>query len=133
MSKQYELKSKTFTIGALAINSDAIKTILWRLNHAIRIDSVYFGADTACAAADTNYNTISLTDITNVIAAIANGPAATGSTFAAGVPLVATTTPVAAYCELEAGDVLQIECVKTGNGLALAGFFVQINYYDIST
>jgi tRNA U34 5-carboxymethylaminomethyl modifying enzyme MnmG/GidA len=128
MSLSSELKTKVFRLGAVAIDSDAIKYPLWKLNRAIKISAVYLGVDTACAAADTNYNTFKLTDITNDIATIANGPVSGGTTFAAGVPQAMTV--VAAQAIRAADDQLQFEVVKTGNGLALAGAYIQIDYYE---
>ena len=126
--RQYEIKSKIFRLGAVAIDSDAIKYPLWTLTHAIKITAVKLGVTVACTAADTNYNTFALTDITNNIATIANGPVSGGTTFAAGVPQAMTL--VAAQAVRAAADVLQFEVVKTGNGLALAGAYIQIDYYD---
>jgi len=128
MSLSSETKTKVFRLGAVAIDSDAIKYPLWLLQRAIKITSVYLGVDTACAAADTNYNTFKLTDITNDIATIANGPVSGGTTFAAGVPQAMTL--VAAQAIRAAADQLQFEVVKTGNGLALAGAYIQINYKE---
>ena len=126
--RNYELKSKIFRLGAVAIDSDAIKYPLWTLTHAIKITAVKLGVTVACAAADTNYNTFTLTDITDTIASIANGPVSGGTTFAAGVPQAMTL--VAAQAIRAAADVLQFEVTKTGNGLALAGAYIQIDYYD---
>lgn len=128
MSLTSELKTKVMRLGAVAIDSDAIKYPLWKLNRAIKISAVYLGVDTACAAADTNYNTFKLTDITNDIATIANGPVSGGTTFAAGVPQAMTV--VAAQAIRAADDQLQFEVVKTGNGLALVGAYIQIDYYE---
>jgi len=128
MSLTSELKTKVMRLGDIAIDSDAIKYPLWKLARAIKISAVYLGADTACTAADTNYNTFKLTDITNTIASIANGPVAGGTTFAAGVPQAMTM--VAAQAIRAAADQLQFEVTKTGNGLALSGAYVQIDYYE---
>jgi len=126
--RQYEIKTKVFRLGDILIDSDAIKYPLWKLTHAIKITRCLLGSDTACAAADTNYNTFTLTDITDTIASIANGPVATGTTFAAGVPQEMTI--VAAQAIRAADDQLQFEVTKTGNGLALHGAYIQIDYYD---
>jgi len=126
--RNYEIKSRIIRLGAVAIDSDAIKYPLWTLTHAIKITAVKLGVTVACAAADTNYNTFTLTDITDTIASIANGPVSGGTTFAAGVPQAMTL--VAAQAVRAAADVLQFEVTKTGNGLALAGAYIQIDYYD---
>ena len=129
MSLTSELKTKVFRLGAVAIDSDAIKYPLWKLARAIKISAVYLGVDTACAKADTNYNTFALTDITNTIAEIANGPdSAAGTTFAAGVPQAMTVVDAQAIRAKD--DQLQFEVTKTGNGLALAGAYIQIDYYE---
>ena len=128
MSLTSELKTKIFPIGDIAIDSDAIKYPLWKLNRAIKIAAVYLGTVTIVTAADTNYNTFKLTDITNDIATIANGPVSGGTTWAAGDQKVMTN--VAAQLIRASGDYLQLEVVKTGAGLALDGAFVQVDYYE---
>jgi len=129
MSLSSELKTKVMRLGAVAIDSDAIKYPLWKLARAIKISAVYLGVDTACSKADTNYNTFALTDVTNTIAEIANGPdSAAGTTFAAGVPQAMTVDE--AYAYLAAAAQLQFEVTKTGNGLALVGAYIQIDYYE---
>ena len=124
---QRHKKTMTFCLGDIAIDSDAIKAVLWVVPEDIEIDAIWMGVSTLCTAADTNYNTFAVTDITNNIATLANGPVATGITLAAGVPQ--EMTKVAAQLDRDAGDVLQFEAVKTGNGLALVGLTVQIDYY----
>jgi len=128
MSLSSELKTKVMRLGDILIDSDTIKYPLWKLARAIKISAVYLGSDTACAAADTNYNTFTLTDITDTIASIANGPVSGGTTFAAGVPQAMTV--VAAQAIRAAADQLQFEVTKTGSGLALHGAYVQIDYYE---
>jgi len=129
MSLSGELRTKVFRLGDILIDSDAIKYPLWLLARAIKIHACYLGSDTACAKADTNYNKFALTDITNDIATIANGPdSAAGTTFAAGVPQAMTV--VAAQAIRAAADQLQFEVTKTGNGLALHGAYIQIDYYE---
>lgn len=129
MSLTSELKTKVFRLGDILIDSDAIKYPLWKLNRAIKVSACYLGSDTAVSKADTNYNTFALTDITDTIASIANGPdSAAGTTFAAGVP--AAMTVVAAQAIRAKDDQLQFEVTKTGNGLALHGVYIQVDYYE---
>jgi hypothetical protein len=128
MSLPYKELQKVITLGVIAIDSDAIKIPLWKPNSKIKITKVRLGADTACTKADTNYNTFQLTDVTNVIASIANGPDPEGQTFAAGV--FYDMTLVAAYQEVAADVQLQFEVVKAGSGLALTRSVLEISYYD---
>lgn len=129
MSLSGEIKQKSIHIGDIAIDSDAIKYFLWKLKRRIKIVGVRLSSTVACAKADTNYNTFALTDITDTIASIANGPdSAAGTTFAAGV--AQDMTLVAAHQEKAAGVTLQFEVTKTGNGLALNGALVEISYYE---
>lgn len=127
MSKQYDLRSVRVALGDFIADSDAIKAIIWRVTEAVKISAVYLGFDSAITAQDTDYNTIAVTDGTNTIASTATGPAATGNSFAAGVP--ESLTVVAAYAEQAAGAVILLEHTKTGNGLLESGAWVQIDYY----
>lgn len=128
MALSDETRVKTIRLGDIAQDSDAIKYPLWKLKRRIKITAVLLGANVACSAADTNYNTFQLTDVTNVIASIANGPAATGQSFVAGS--MHAMTVVAAHAEKPADTQLQFEVVKTGNGLALTGAQIQIEYKE---
>ena len=129
MGRPYVELQKSFVLGVIAIDSDAIKIPLWKPKSKIKITGVRIGADTACAKEKTNYNTFQLTDVTNVIASIANGPdSAAGTTFVAGS--FHDMTLVALYQEVPADTQLQFEIVKTGNGLALARTVLEISYYD---
>lgn len=130
MSLSSEIKTKYFQVGDIVADSDAIKHALWYLPRRIKINAVKFAVDTAITAADTNYQTVQVTDVTNVIGSISTGPAATGSSMVAGVWLAATTGPVAAYKEQAAGATLQLEFVKTGTGMAMSALAVQIDYYE---
>ncbi len=130
MARPYITKSKILNVGDIAADSDAIKIPVWRLPYKIKITAVYFGVDTAITAQDTDYNLCRLTDVTNDIASIVTGPAATGDSLVAGTPLAASVGVVAAYAEQDAGAVLQLEFTKTGAGLAMSGFWVQIDYED---
>ena len=129
MSRPYVKKSKIFLIGDIVQDSDAIKTPIWVVPAAIKIVAAKLGADTDCAKADTNYNTFKLTDGTNIIASIANGPdSSAGTSFTAGD--FKAMTLVSAQAERAADDALQFEVTKTGNGLALSGAVLQIDYYE---
>jgi len=128
MALSSEVKVKTIRIGDIAQDSDAIKYPLWKLKRRIKISAVLLGANVACAAADTNYNTFALTDVTNTIASVANGPVSGGTSFVAGS--MHAMTVVAAHQEKAAGTQLQLEVTKTGNGLALTGAQIQIEYQE---
>lgn len=128
MARDYFTKTKQFHIGDVAIDSDAIKYALWKLPNAIKITAVRVASTVACAAADTNYNTFALTDITDTIGSDANGPVSGGTTWAAGV--FQDMTLVAAQVVRAADDTLQFEVTKTGSGLALDGVLIQIDYVD---
>ena len=123
-----ETRIMTFMVGDYAADSDAIKTALTKLDHAIKITGIKVAHDTAITAQDTDYNTVAITDGTNTIASFATGPAATGQSFVAGT-FVALTL-VAAYVEQAAAQTLKVEYTKTGNGLAGSGLVVQIEYVD---
>lgn len=129
MSLPYVEKQKTICLGVIAIDSDAIKWPLWITKRKIKITKVRLGADTACGKADTNYNTFALTDVTNTIASIANGPdSAAGQDFAAGE--LHDMTLVDAYAVVPAATQLQFEVTKTGNGLALTRSYLEITYLE---
>lgn len=129
MSLPYVEKQKNICLGVVAQDSDAIKWPLWIIKRKIKITKVRLGADTACAKADTNYNLFRLTDVTNDIASIANGPdSAVGQTFAAGELHDMTLVP--AYAEPVAGTQLQFEVTKTGTGLALTRSYLEITYLE---
>ncbi len=126
--RDYIKKTKTIHLGAIAIDSDALLYALWKLETAIKITAIRLGVNTACAAADTNYNTFEVKNGATTVASVANGPAATGSSFTAGA--FTDMTLVAAAAEVAAGATLTLDITKTGNGLALAGAILQIEYYD---
>lgn len=129
MSRPYVKKTKQFCIGDIAQDSDAIKTPLWTIPAAIKIVAARLGADTACNKADTNYNTFEVTDGTNTIASIANGPdSSAGTSFTAGEFEDMTLTN--AQVERDADDELQLEVTKTGSGLELSGAVLEIDYYE---
>lgn len=123
-----ELKrmSKVFNVGDVAADSDAIKVPLFAPPRAITLKKAMLGVDTAITAADTNYQTVALTDGTNTIASLATGPAATGEDMAAGV--LEEITLDSDYIEIAAGDQLCLEFTKTGTGMAMSGLVCQIDY-----
>ena len=128
--KSYCLKTKDLFIGDLAIDSNAIVYALWTVPHAIKIAAVRLGVKTAVTAADTNYNTCSLKNGSVTVATFANGPAATGVSVAAGAFGSFTVVTAAGANEVAAASVLTLATVKNGNGLAMAGVNLQIDYYD---
>lgn len=123
-----ELKRMTQVIhvGAVAADSNAIKTPLWSVAKALTIKRIMLGFNAAVTAADTNYQTIAITDDTNTIAEVDTGPVSGGESFAAGV--LEALTLVADYVALSAADQLYVEYTKTGSGMALTGMTVQVDY-----
>ena len=119
--------SQTIFVGAIVANSDALLYTLWKVPHAIRILAIRLGVDADCAAADTNYNTFQVKNGSVVVATIANGPVATGTSFAKGT-FSDMTLAASPDFELVAGDVLTLKVTKTGTGLALAGAVMQIEH-----
>lgn len=132
MSLPYVEKQRTICLGVIAQDSDAIKWPLWINKRKIKITKVRLGADTACAKADTNYNTFRLTDVTDDIATIANGPdSAAGQTFAVGE--LHDMALVTAKAVVPAATQLQFEVTKTGSGLALTRSYLEITYLEYDT
>ena len=128
--RDYSLQSKTIFIGAVAIDSDALLYALWKVDHAIKITAVRFGVNATCTAADTNYNTFQVKNGSVVVATLANGPVASGTTITLGLFSDAVVATAAGANEIAAGSSLSLKSTKTGNGLALAGAVIQIEYYD---
>ena len=126
--RDYFLKTKTFHVGDIAADSDALLTPLWKAPNAIKIASVKFAADTDAAAADTNYNTLAVKNGSNAIASLANGPASGGTGLSKGV--FAAVTPTAGYAEVAADATLTLAVTKTGTGAAISGLVIQVDYYD---
>jgi hypothetical protein len=122
--------SQIIHVGDMAIDSDAIVNALWKIpaqmTAGVTIKRILMMVDTAVTAADTNYNTYAITDGTNTIASVANGPAATGQSFTAGA--FVELTLVADYVDQAAGNTLKLTSTKTGNGLAMSGMNIQIDY-----
>jgi len=128
MVRPYVKKSKVFFIGDIVQDPSALDMILWELETDIKIDKVRFGADTDAAAQDTNYNQYKITDGTNTIASLTNGPAASGDDFSAGD--FTDKDPAAAYAEQDAGAKIHLTFAKTGTGRAVSGVTIQIDYYE---
>ena len=122
--------SKTFYLGDITADSDALVCPLWKLpaGTKIKIAAAKVAVDTDAAAVDTNYNTLTLQEGSDVIASLAKGPATGGVALTAGV--FADMTLVNTLLEWDAGDELVFKFTKTGNGQALSGLQVQIDYYD---
>jgi hypothetical protein len=130
MSVPYITKVKNIHLGAIAIDSDALLYALWKVDHAIKVTAVRLGVNTSCAAADTNYNTFYVKNGTVVISTIANGPVAGGTSFVLGTMSACVVTTAAGANLVAAGDTLSFKVTKTGNGLALAGACLQIEYLE---
>jgi len=129
--RDYFLKTKSIHLGAIAADSDAFLYALWTVPNAIKITAARLGVMTTNTKADTNYNTVQIKNATNVIAAIANGPnSAAGTSIAAGAFGTMTVVTAAGANHVAAGTVLTLNTVKTGNGLAMVGVNIQIDYYD---
>jgi len=128
--REYVKKTKVFHLGALAASADSVLWAIWKTPAAIKITAARLAANTACNAANTNYNTWNLKNGSVVVASIANGPASGGTSFTAGAFSSMTVVDAAGASELAAGDTLSFVSVKQGNGLALVGAVLQIEYYD---
>ena len=129
--KEYVLKTKEFFVGDVAIDSDAIVYALWTVPHAIKISAARLGVKTLVTKANTNYNTFEIMNGAVSVAAIANGPnSSAGTTIAAGAFGSFVVATAAGANEVAAAAVLTLKTTKTGNGLALAGANIQIEYYD---
>ena len=129
--KEYVLKSKNIHLGAVAIDSDALLYALWKVEHAIKISAIRVGVDATCTKADTNYNTFTVRNAAVDVAAIANGPnTGAGTTLTLGTFADMVVATAAGANILAAADTLSLKVTKTGNGLALAGAILQIEYYD---
>jgi len=128
--KEYVLKTKHLFLGAIAIDSDALLYALWKVEHAIKISAIRLGVDATCTKADTNYNTLTVRNGSVDVAAVANGPVTGGTTFTLGTFGDMVVATAAGANILAAGDTLSLKVTKTGNGLAMAGVVMQIEYYD---
>lgn len=129
--REYNLQTKTIHLGAIVIDSDALLYALWKVDHAIKISAVRIGVDADCAKADTNYNTFEVKNGSVVVASIANGPnTSAGTSLTKGTFASMVVATAAGANILAADDTLSLKVTKTGNGLALAGAILQIEYYD---
>lgn len=129
--KEYVKKTKTIFLGAVVIDSDALLYALWKVTHAIKIEAIRIGVSATCTKADTNYNTFTVRNAAVDVAAVANGPnSAAGTTFTLGTFADMVVATAAGANILAAGETLSLNVTKTGNGLALAGAVMQIEYYD---
>jgi hypothetical protein len=129
--REYNLQTKTIHLGAVAIDSDALLYALWKVDHAVKISAIRIGVDATCTKADTNYNTFTVRNASVDVAAIANGPnTGAGTTITLGTFSDFVVATAAGANILAAGDTLSLKVTKTGNGLALAGAILQIEYYD---
>ena len=117
----------TISLGdTLVIDASGLNPAIWKPGIPITITRVLLGVSATVTAANTNYQTLSLTDGTNTIATMANGPAATGVTIAAGA--FGMWTLDADHVDVAAGTTLEIDIAATGNGLAWLGAVIQIEY-----
>jgi len=129
--KEYVLKTKHIFLGAIAIDSDALLYALWKVEHAIKITAIRIGVDATCTKADTHYNSLAVRNAAVDVANVANGPnSAAGTTFTLGTFADMVVVTAAGANILAAGDTLSLKVTKTGNGLAMAGVNMQIEYYD---
>ena len=111
----------------LIANASALNFAICKIGVPITIKKVLLGVSTTVTAADTDYQTLSLTDGTNTIATIANGDTDDGTTIAAGA--FGLWALDADYVDVAADATLEIDIAKTGNtGLAWVGAVVQIQY-----
>lgn len=118
--------SKTFYLGDIDADSDALVPPLWNPPRAITIKRILVGLDTDAAKDNTDYQTISITDGTNTIASIATGPTAGGTSFTAGT--FVELTLVANYVAISAAETIKVDFTKTNSGMALSGLQIQIDY-----
>lgn len=128
--REYNLQTKHIFVGAIAIDSDALLYALWKVDHAIKISAIRIGVDATCTKADTNYNSLAVRNGSVDVANVANGPVSGGTTFTLGTFGDMVVATAAGANILAAGDTLSLKVTKTGNGLAMAGVNIQIEYYD---
>jgi hypothetical protein len=129
--REYILQTKNIYVGAIVIDSDALLKALWKVDHAIKISAIRVGVDATCTKADTNYNSLAVRNAAVDVANIANGPnTSAGTTFTLGTFADMVVVTAAGANILAAGDTLSLKVTKTGNGLAMAGVNLQIEYYD---
>ena len=127
----YVKKTKTITVGVIAADSDSSLWALWTLENAIKIVAIRLGVSATNTKADTNYNTVQVKNGSTTVASIANGPnTSAGTTITLGTFADMVVVTAAGANLVAAGDTLSLKVTKTGNGLALAGAILQIEYYD---
>lgn len=130
LATELRRQSIVVNVGDLAADGNAFAHALYKVpaqcTAGITIKRVLMSVDTAVVAADTNYNTFAITDGTNTITSVANGPAATGQSFSVATPVELTL--VSTYVNQAAGQTLKLTSTKTGNGLAMSAVMVQIDY-----
>ena len=127
--RKYVKETKAFYVGAIAADSDALLYALWKVSAPIKIVAVKLGVDADNTKQNTDYNTVELKGGTVVIAAIANGPVAGGTTILKGTFGDMVVNVAAAECDVAADSTLTLKVTKTGNGLAYAGAIIQVEYY----
>jgi len=121
-------KSQIFNCGDISADSDLIKTPLFRPPRPITVKRIWVGFDTAVTAADTNYQTIAITDGTNPLASVVTGPITGGTSFVAGVMQELAVN--ATYAAISATEQMYVIYTKQGGGMALSGLMVQIDYIE---
>ena len=127
LGNELERFSIVVNAGDIAANNNAFKVPVFKPPYAITVKRVLMGVDADIVAADTDYNTVNLTDGTNVIATVSIGPVLTGTSFTAGTfeELAVVTT----YAVVTAAEQMYIEFVKTGTtGMAMSNLCMQIDY-----
>ena len=124
-------KTKVICLGDMAANSDAYAHALWKVENKIRLQSVRFGVAAAITAADTDYQTMALKNGSTTIATLATGPAATGTSIAQSAFASVTPDTTAGADEVAAAATLKLTFTKTGNGMAVKGLVIQLDYIDI--
>ena len=129
--RDYFKKTVQVSVGAIAIDSDALIWPLFTAPNAVKISAIRLGTNTLMTKANTNYNTFTIKNGTVAVAAMANGPSsAAGTTIAAGAFGDFVVATAAGANLLAAGDILKLTSVKTGNGLAVVAAIIEIDYYD---
>jgi len=127
-----ELMRRTISVnvGDIAADSDAIKHCLYKIpaqmTAGITIKRILLSVDTAITAADTNYQTVNITDGTNTIATVDTGPASGGQDFVVGTPVALTLD--ADYVAQDAGNVITMEFSKTSSGMTMSALTAQIDF-----
>ncbi|MCK9629343.1 MAG: hypothetical protein M0R37_12230 [Bacteroidales bacterium] len=107
------------------MTSGYFKTIALPIGALYEVSAFAVSAATDCAAQDTNYMTVTLTDASgNSIAAVANGTSTTGTDFDVNPATGADSTLTAAYKRIDcsaAASYLKIVTTGTGAGRVCPG------------